>query len=171
MSDWPPADPRLERRKFLARAAGRGGLVKFAGLREDGGRKLATARRLAAAGLTPEAAGLRHGFLVERWTEGHPLPSRALPRARLLRGIGAYLGFRARLPAPEAGAVLPELLNMARHNTAEALGAAAARRLEVRLARAEGLAVRVVPVDTDNRLHAWEMAGRGGRQAAEDRRA
>nr|MBA3325991.1 hypothetical protein [Paracoccaceae bacterium] len=100
-ADWPSADPRVERRKFLAHSGGRAWLVKFAGLGADGARKLATARLLDAAGLAPEVAGLRHGFLVERWLEGAPLDAVAVPRQRLLRALGAYLGFRARLPAPE----------------------------------------------------------------------
>ena len=35
-----------------------------------GARKLARARSLHAAGFTPEVAGFRHGFLVERWIDG-----------------------------------------------------------------------------------------------------
>jgi hypothetical protein len=45
---------------------------------------------------------------------------------------------------------------MARHNAAEALGADLTRRLDGWRAALPGLASSVRPVETDNRLHAWE---------------
>jgi hypothetical protein len=88
-----------------------------------------------------------------------PLAPAGFERTRLVEAVGRYLGFRAaRFPAgPESGASLAALLEMARHNAAEALGAAAARGLDrwrpAELARLEAGLRRVV---TDNRLQAWE---------------
>ena len=45
---------------------------------------------------------------------------------------------------------------MARHNTAEAMGEAWARRVERRTAGLEGFEHRMRRIETDNRLHAWE---------------
>jgi hypothetical protein len=53
-----------------------------------------------------EAAGLRHGFLVERWaTHSRPLTAAAIERERLVPEVGRYLGMRARaFPAePDRG--------------------------------------------------------------------
>ncbi|MBX6744012.1 MAG: hypothetical protein IRY87_18405 [Acetobacteraceae bacterium] len=159
-ADWPPVHAQQERRKFLLRAEGESWLLKFTGLGREGERKAERAQALAAAGFAPPVAGWRHGFLVERWfEEAHPLPQCAVEPGRLTEHIGCYLGFRARSfpAAPERGASLLRLWEMARHNTEEALGPDLARRFD-RWAPAElaRLAVRLNPVETDNRLHAWE---------------
>ncbi len=167
-ADWPPAHPQQERRKFLLRTGRHGGgggtwLLKFAGLGREGERKAERARALHAAGFTPEVAGFRHGFLVERWIgaeEARPLGRGGLDPDRLAEQVGRYLGFRARaFPAdPGRGATPARLWAMARHNAAAAaLGAAATRGLD-RWTEAElaALAQRARPVETDNRLHAWE---------------
>ena len=167
-ADAPPVQPMRERRKFLAVSASGRWLVKFAGLGAEGARKLARARRLAAAGFSPQPAGLCHGFLVERWRDDLA-PLRAAPaaaqRALLIERAGEYLGFRARaFAAPAgAGASLRRLCEMGRVNTASALGAAAAAAWE----RWEGVLPTLEPalhrVETDNRMHLWEWLSDGER--------
>jgi hypothetical protein len=164
-ASWPAANTYQERRKFLMRTGEAAWLLKFAGLGRDGGAKLARARALAEAGFTPPVAALSHGFLVERWIEGaRPLDPDAFGRDRLLAHLARYLGFRARAfpAAPEAGASLSALHEMARVNTAEALGSAAAARLPPERTLA-GLQARVRRVETDNRLHRpeWLVAPDG----------
>ncbi|ACL55180.1 phosphoribosyltransferase [Methylobacterium nodulans] len=157
---WPPVHAQQERRKFLARADGATWLVKFAGLGAAGDEALALARQLQAAGFTPPVAGLVHGFLVERWlAEARPLTSGAIDPLRLAEAVGHYLAFRARtLPAePGRGAALSDLVAMARHNTAEALGHDTARLFDPwDERRVAGLAERVRPVLIDGRLQPWE---------------
>lgn len=159
-ADWPPVCAQQERRKFLVRARGDLWLAKFTGLGLEGQRKLERARRLHAAGFTPQIAGWCHGFLVERWIARGRTPDTATPGgAALASQVGRYLGFRARsLPAePERGASLHALLAMARHNAAEALGPAGVSGFDRwtpaiidRLARGQRR------IETDNRLHVWE---------------
>lgn len=150
-----PANRPFERRKFLARTQSGVWLAKFTGLGDIGARKADIAGSLAHAGFTPPVAGLRHGFLVERWIEDAQPVSQA-PREVLIARIGDYLAFRARaLPAAlYAGARLEALLEMGRHNTAQALGEATAARLVQRLGSPAALHER--PVATDNRMQAWE---------------
>jgi hypothetical protein len=159
-ADWPPVHAQQERRKFLLRARGETWLLRFVGLGREGERKLERAQTLHAAGFAPPVAGYRHGFLIERWIDD----ARSLDRCSvdpdwLAAHIGRYLGFRARSFATEAGrgASPSELWAMARHNAAEALGPDVARGFDrwtpEDLAQ---LARRVRPVETDNRLHAWE---------------
>lgn len=160
-----PANPQQERRKFLLRTGSGPWLLKFAGLGRAGENALERARLLHAAGFTPEPAGLRHGFLAERWLEGaRPLTCPlARPHADItpdaVDRLADYLAFRARhLPASsDAGAALPDLLTMARTNVAEALGEDATAALDCwapdRLVELQTAARRVV---TDNRLHRWE---------------
>ena len=168
-ADWPPANTAQERRKVLARTPSGPWLAKFAGLGPAGRRKLDRAHSLHAAGFTPEPAGYRHGFLVERWMpEARPLdrwtrdagaPSPHLAVPHLGERVGDYLGFRARTFTREVGrgASLTDLVAMARHNTAEALGPDAARAFDAWTpAQIESLARRVRPVEVDGRLHAWE---------------
>lgn len=159
-----PCDPRLERRKFLARSRGGSWLVKFAGLDEEGALKLLRARALAGAGFSPEPAGVCYGFLVERWVDGDSLARARLARDDFLAGLGSYLGFRAReFPARNRGATLGTLVEMARCNTREALGEPAAAALAAQLAYVAELEATVVPVHVDGRLHSWEwlVAGDG----------
>jgi hypothetical protein len=116
------------------------------------------ARSLHAASFVPEVAGLRHGFMVERWLEDAcTLDQARVDRAYLIERIGAYLGFRARhLPASRSGATLPDLLHMASYNTRQALGPTAADELEQRLHPGLALGDRIFRVDTDNRMHRHE---------------
>jgi hypothetical protein len=163
-ADWPSIDAQLERRKFLARAGGQTWLVKFAGLGAAGAARLAKGRVLAEAGHTPEIAGLRHGFLVQRWVEGAPLDVARPNRQQLIEAVGRYLGFRARhLPAGGKGASLTQLFTMARYNIGQALGDEMAAKATVALGDAERFTGMVHRVDTDNRLHRWEWrVGRDG---------
>lgn len=174
-ADWPAAHVQQERRKFLLRAGGgpaaggspaAGGgpagratwLLKFAGLGREGAHKLKRAQALHAAGFTPEVLGLRHGFLVERWVEdARPLDLGTIDRTALVDRVGRYLAARARFTArPEQGASLASLLAMARHNAGQALGEDAAQGLERWAAAIPELEARVRPIETDNRMHAWE---------------
>ncbi|PDT83004.1 hypothetical protein CO676_15665 [Sinorhizobium sp. BJ1] len=162
---WPPADPRFERRKFLARTADGTWLVKFAGLGDVGQRKLENARLLAEAGFTPPVFGLCHGFLVQKWVVAEPLAPSDFHRTEFVEHLGRYLAFRARrLPRPAArGASLAMLCEMAVANTGEAFGEAVAARLKSLLSRTLRDDLPVMPVDTDSRLHRWEwLAGKNG---------
>ncbi len=158
-STWPAANIQQERRKFLARTEGGIWLVRFAGLGDIGLEKHALARRLYEAGFTPEVAGRCHGFLVERWHEqAHSLDRHPIARDRLVRRIGAYLGFRARhLPArSRQGASLIGLRDMALHNVKQALGEPARAALAPLLQNASTLSGTVNRVLTDNRMQARE---------------
>jgi hypothetical protein len=158
--DWPAVHIQQERRKYLVLAERGTFLLKFAGLGGYGERRLARARQLAEASLAPPVEGLRHGFLVQRWLEGaRPLPtSRGMDRAELMTRVGAYLGFRARrFPVePGRGATPAKLLEMARYNTSQVLGEGYAGRLDVWASRLDRLSAEVRPVETDNKLQAWE---------------
>ncbi|MBD0271182.1 MAG: hypothetical protein ICV73_04555 [Acetobacteraceae bacterium] len=159
-ADWPPVNAQTERRKFLLRTnGGRTWLLKFAGLGRDGERKLGRARALHAAGFTPAVAGFRHGFLLEEWMGGaRPLHLNGRAAAPLAERVGRYLGFRARHFSAGAGqgATLAALRHMARHNAAEGMGEAWARRLAERTADLEGFEPRLRRIETDNRLQSWE---------------
>ncbi len=157
-SAWPPSVTFQERRKLLARTITGAWLAKFVGLGRVGQRALTRARVLHGAGFTPEIAGLCHGFLVERWYDDSvPLDPRRLDRGLLVRQVGRYLGFRGRsLRATERGASLERLVEMARHNTALALGANAATRFDRWNGALDELAIRIRPVEIDGRMHAWE---------------
>jgi hypothetical protein len=157
--DWPPSHVKQERRKFLLRGAGATWLLKFVGLGQEGADKLELARALHAAGFTPEPAGYRHGFLVERWIEqAVPLRRDVADRAALIERLAAYIGFRARTfpAAAQEGASLSQLLEMARRNTSLALSPAHAQRLDAWASELVILEAHVRRVRTDNRLHAWE---------------
>ncbi|MBJ6123988.1 hypothetical protein [Microvirga splendida] len=158
-SSWPPANIQQEKRKFLARAEGATWLVKFAGLGEAGERKLRMARQLHQAGFSPEPAGCRHGFLVERWHGGpNGLDRACIDRRSLVDQVGRYLGFRRRhFPALDhQGASLEALRPMAVYNAGQALGDAVAAALERSLADPSTLESRMRRICTDNRLQAWE---------------
>lgn len=154
----PPSWGVLERRKFLAMAGGQRWLLKFAGLGGRSERKLVRARALRRAGFVPDVAGLRHGFLIERWVDA-VTPE----RAALLDTAGRYLGFRAaHLPAESAsGATLRRLWEMARFNTKEALGTEWEETLEPWRGELGRLERRVHRVETDNRMQRWEWLGTG----------
>ncbi|MXQ11426.1 hypothetical protein [Microvirga makkahensis] len=169
-ADWPPTNMQQERRKFLARAEGATWLVKFAGLGESGLRKYALARQLHQAGFTPDVAGYRHGFLVERWHESAPSLDRIpIGRDRLVSRIGIYLGFRARHCPAQAhqGASLIELRNMALYNAEQALGERAGAALSRVLQNVDDLSLsnRIL---TDNRMQPWEWLLVDGRAVKAD---
>lgn len=155
---WPPSVTYQERRKFLARTSSGTWLAKFVGLGRAGLRALARARTLHAARFSPQVAGLCHGFLVERWHDEAPtLNPRAYPRWRLVDEVGRYLGFRAySFPASERGASLQRLVEMARHNTQQALGARIASRFDRFTSSLQELGGAVRPIEIDGRMHAWE---------------
>ncbi|OAP36974.1 hypothetical protein AU381_19490 [Sinorhizobium glycinis] len=162
---WPPADPRFERRKFLAHTADGPWLVKFAGIGDVGQRKLEKARLLAEAGFTPPVAGLCHGFLVQKWVAATQPGRSDVHRADFREHLGRYLAFRARrLPPPAThGASMATLCEMAITNTGEALGESVAAQLRPLLSKALQHDFPIMPVDTDNRLHRWEwLAGERG---------
>jgi hypothetical protein len=161
---WPPANVAQERRKFLLRTAEGTWLVKFAGLGREGERKTERARALAEAGFSPPVAGFRHGFMVSRWCDARPLDT-ARDREDFVGQVAAYLGFRTRrFPAePSRGAAAPDLLRMAQRNAALALGDGAARALGRWEERLETFRRRALPIETDNRLHAWEWLDESGR--------
>jgi hypothetical protein len=159
LAEPPPTNPTMERRKF--RITGERGtwLAKFAGLGAIGEAKFARARTLARAGASPEPLALRRGFLLERWVDGEPGPR--MEREALIQHVGRYLGLRAlAFPAEAAdGASLEDLAVMARVNTAELLGEAAADALPAPPPQS-----RSRPVHVDGRLHAWEwLTTRQGR--------
>jgi hypothetical protein len=154
-----PATPGLERHKFLYRTASGEWLAKFAGLGAHGATKARQAGLLAAAGFSPPVAGLRHGFLIEAWQGGgQPLDPARHDRGRLLDWLARYLAFRARrFPAmPQDGAKMSDLLEMARINGGEALGAEAGSAIDERLAHLSSSVPAGRPVAVDGRLHAWE---------------
>jgi hypothetical protein len=166
----PPAHLQQERRKYLLRAAGARWLLKFAGLGRSGREKLEMSSALAAAGLTPRVAGLRHGFLITPWLErARPLPLvqlSSIDRRELIEKVAEYVAFRAaRWPAgPHRGASPTKLLEMAEYNAGQALGSEAGERLRVWRERLPELEALARPILTDNRMHAWEwLLTRDGR--------
>jgi hypothetical protein len=165
-ADWAPVHTWQERRKFLAETETGTWLIKFAGLGCHGLATFERARALHQAGFTPEPAGWRHGFLVERWHgSALPLDPVGTDRVALVARLGDYLGFRARaFPAePGCGASTETLFAMARQNTLEALGEAAASRVDRWRPALDRLETRRRPVQTDNRLHVWEWLDESGR--------
>jgi len=159
--EWPAVHVQQERRKYLLRAGGRTWLLRFVGLGRYGEHHLERARALAEAGFSPPVVGLRHGFLVQPWlVEARPLQGRReVDRRELVTRVGAYLGHRAKHlgDAPEGSGAAPrELWEMARYNTAQALGPELAVRLDEWEPRLVSIAQAVRRMETDNRLHAWE---------------
>jgi hypothetical protein len=157
--DWPPAHIQQERRKFLLRTVSGTWLLKFAGVGRHGERAFDRAKLLSAAGLTPQVAGHRHGFLVERWIEeARPFTLAGFARTALLQHVGHYLAFRSvHFPAPpDSGASLSQLLETARYNTRTALGEEGAKRIAPWAPRIGGLERGLWRIETDNRLHVWE---------------
>jgi hypothetical protein len=164
---WPPSQGWRERRKYLLTAGGRTWLARFAGLGEEGTSALLRARLLAGAGLTVTPAALRHGFIFAPWLgEAVPLHAARLPRSSVLAAVRHHLAFVAsELPArAEDGAAPAALLEMARENATEALGAEARAGLagiETMLPEVERTAR---PVAVDGKVDAWEwLALPGGR--------
>jgi hypothetical protein len=162
---WPPSFRQQERRKFLLRTGKGTYLLKFAGLGPYGEGKLKRAEALRQAGYGPETHGLRHGFLVQRWLDGAMpgLPS-GLAREALLDHLSRYLAFRARnFPAARQGAALSALAEMARINSAEALGAEYGPQFDRWSTELPDLQRRCRPIEIDGRLHDWEWLSAGGR--------
>lgn len=157
---WPPSQGWRERRKYLLRAGGRAWVARFAGLGAAGEAAHARARALAAEGLGPPPAALRHGFLFLPWLEDAlPLPAaRPPPRARLLEAAARHLAFVARAfpAAPGDGAAPAALLDAARANAAEALGPEAGRGIEAAAARLPEVARSARPVAVDGTADAWD---------------
>jgi hypothetical protein len=155
---WPPVDSLQERRKFLLRAGGRPWLLKFAGLGRAARGKVAMARALAAAGLAPACAGLRHGFLAQAWETARGLDQQCFDTDRLYATVLRYLAFRDRhFPAgPAEGASPAALWDMACHNTGLALGAAAGAALRRRAPALTRLAAGLRRCRTDGRMQPWE---------------
>jgi hypothetical protein len=158
-AQWPPAHPWQERRKFLVKTASGTWLLKFAGLGRIGLDKLRRAEALAAAGFSPQPLGFRHGFIVEPWHEGAAALAPFGPdRPRLLARLGDYLGYRARdFPAAkDRGASAEALFEMLRLNAEEEFGKDAAALLDNWGSILPRLQAGARPIETDNRLHAWE---------------
>jgi hypothetical protein len=158
-SDWPPAHVQHERRKFLLRTQDGQWLLKFVGLGRIGTAKLPRARALYEAGFSPEVAGYRHGFMVQRWVaDGRPLCVGEVYRSALVNHLGSYLGFRASHfeAGGDMGASLQTLMRMARHNTAEVCGPGLAQLFDGWNRCLPDLERRVRRIETDNRLHGWE---------------
>jgi hypothetical protein len=165
-TQWPAANVQHERRKFLAQVEGSTWLVKFIGLGKTGMEKFKRAGQLHEAGFTPEVAGFRHGFLVERWHEdSRSLDQAAVDREWLVEQVGSYLGFRARhfVAGDDQGASLDELSHMTLYNVEQALGKTAAAMLEPSLPSHHPLQGKLRRVATDNRMHAWEWLVLGQR--------
>lgn len=166
---WPPADVQGERRKYLVTSGERHWLLKFVGLGRYGREKLELARELAAAGLIPPVAGLRHGFLVGAWLENaRPLPlAPEVDRLALLNAVARYLAFRAeRFPAPAdaRGASPVKLYEMAAFNIQRALGPGWTDEVRLWWDRLSQIASLERPILSDNRMHAWEwLVTPGGR--------
>lgn len=160
---WPPVHRRFERRKFLASAGREKWSVKFVGLGEIGMHKAETARRLHDAGFGPEIAGLCHGFLVERWSDGATLERARHSKQKMVAHLARYLSWRAaNLPASEPGASLKALADMAVRNTSEALGESRAAELRNWFSK-QAPPKTMQRVEIDGRLHPWEfILSRGG---------
>ncbi len=155
--NWPPSYRQQEKLKFLMSEGDKRWLVKFAGLCEAGADKARRGALLGEAGFAPPAVGTCYGFIVEPWIDGQPVEISALAKERMVDHIGLYLAFRARyLPAQHGGASLGDLCHMAVSNVGEAIGADAARRLDLLIGRRQHMVRGLRRVDTDNRLHAWE---------------
>jgi hypothetical protein len=153
---WPPAWRLQERRKFRLTTRDGAYVARFAGLGDLGAAKFRRARRLHAAGFTPEPVAIRGGMLLERWIDGRMLAPADFRSPRMLEHLGAYLGFRARrLPAaPGSGADGEALVRMSLRN-AELLGGAVLRdAVATKLQPLPRL--RLKPVEIDGHLHPWE---------------
>jgi hypothetical protein len=151
-----PADPAMEKRKFLASSESGKWLAKFAGNGDSGQAKLALARALGNAGFLPQPVSLACGFLLVPWIEGNTASERRLPADCLLD----YLVLRSTLPARGGGASLAELFEAAIFNIGQRFGEHASTGL--RTALGDPRRFNPVPCCTDNRMHAWEWLLSGG---------
>jgi hypothetical protein len=161
-ADWPAAHVQQERRKYLLSAGGSQWLAKFAGLGRYGGHIYNRAVALSAAELTPRLHSFEGGFLISEWLpDSRPATAADLAhpaeRGALVNAVARYVAFVAEhFPANRPGATVYELWNMARHNTAEQLGPAAAEALLAWEAELPFLAAAAHPVDTENKMQLWE---------------
>jgi hypothetical protein len=162
---WPPVAVSQERRKYRLTTGDGAYVARFAGLGAVGAAKLARARLLAGEGFIPEPLALRRGFLLERWVAGRPIDAAGTRRPRFLANLARYLGFRARyLPAaPDAGATLEALREMAVCNATELWGEDCGKTIGERLAGLPRLAGRLRRVYVDARLQSWEWLQRPDR--------
>ncbi|WP_108396142.1 hypothetical protein [Devosia submarina] len=145
-----PADPAMEKRKFLAETKGGKWLAKFSGNGDAGQNKLALAQALGDAGFLPQPMFLACGFLLMPWLEGQTASGQTLPPGRLID----YLAFRSNLPPQGGGASLGELFEAAIYNIGQRYGENAATSLRTALGNPERF--HPIPCCTDNRIHAWE---------------
>ncbi|HYD87417.1 MAG TPA: hypothetical protein VEA80_08075 [Vitreimonas sp.] len=156
---WLPIFAQQERRKFILRGDHGAFLLKFNGLGSAGARKTAMAEALAEAGFAPRCHGERYGFLVTDWREAAPWRPNA---EEAVPHLAAYLGFRARHFKADAGASLHALAQMARHNTAQALGAESESEFDRWDSQLERLDRTRAPIAVDSRLHRWEWLRTAG---------
>ncbi len=155
--------PSWEKRKFLAETDSGPWLIKFSGLGAIAARKAHLAQRLHEAGYGPKTAGVRNGFIMQRWVKAPSLPDVSLPPADLIGQLADYLAFRSTLiTAPYAGAAPERLEEMAIYNAGQALGEDAATAMRRHLAHfTPHEPVRRVEVDA--RMHRWEWLVVDGR--------
>ena len=160
--ELPPVYPTGERRKFRLTTGNGRWLARFAGLGAIGESKFRQAQALHAAGFTPRPMALRRGFLLERWEDGRPLPIRATSEPGFLDHLGAYIAFRARnFPAaPEEGASLEALHEMASVNVPALLGEESGRPVLERLLRHTPRRSLDHRIRVDAKLQAWEWLRR-----------
>ncbi|MFL6734377.1 MAG: hypothetical protein ACJ8EY_06750, partial [Sphingomicrobium sp.] len=157
VGEWPAANPALERRKFLLRVNGNQLVARFAGLGEEGERKLQIARELHRLGYGPAPIDLIHGFVVEEWHgDARPVDAGAISAGELSR----YIAARAALPLPRPGATLEDLHRMLCRNAELLLGQGAATAADRWRPLLQRLQQRVVPACTDNRLDRCEWLRR-----------
>jgi hypothetical protein len=157
---WPPAHVQQERRKYLVASGSGNYLLKFIGLGSYGQKRFERARRLAKAGFIPPALGLRHGFLVQPWMQGTRPLSTPIQRGRnaLVARVAEYLSFLAReFPAARSEGASPErLFKSALHNVQEYGDVHLAKELERLESGLSGLESSLRPIQSDNKMHAWE---------------
>ena len=149
-----PADPAMERRKFLAATKSKKWLGKFVGIGGKGEEKLELARVIGEACFAPRPVGLCHGFLLYPWVEAEQKPGETVPPERLLD----YLAFRASLPPNGPGASPKQLFEMAIFNIGQHFGDASKA---VHTALGDPQHLHPIPCCTDNRMHTWEWLKSG----------
>ncbi|MDB5543005.1 MAG: cell division protein FtsK [Hyphomicrobiales bacterium] len=158
-AQWPAVDTMQERLKFLLHAERGDYLLKFVGLGEIGMRKAKIAIALGEARLAPEAFGLRHGFLIERWRgDARPLHMRR-DRAMIVPALARYLAFRQKhFACPGAyGADPDSLRRMVARNTGLALGDEASDAASAGVAMLAEHTHALRKVATDNRMLVHEF--------------
>jgi hypothetical protein len=158
----PAAHPQHERRKYILRGGAGGAAklwLKFAGLGRYGRAKLPRAESLAAAGFAPRALGFSNGFMILDFVNGHPL-TRGDVTSALLTKIAHYLAFLKSDFRTGGDASGEELMEMARVNVAEGLGARWVERL-VRSGMFESARDAAPACAIDGRMlpHEWIRVG------------